>query len=92
MHDTDAIMACAMNWGTRPGHIMNFVNLQMKWRQLICPLCGAQRWRGFRSKSHLRKTWVIVYEAHNAKVERGGLHNTDYRHLAWKKRLDPRDF
>ena len=30
-----------------PGHIMNFVNLQMKWRQLICPLFGAQRWRGF---------------------------------------------
>ena len=58
MHDTDAIMALRDELGTRPGHIMNFVNLQMKWRQLICPLCGAQRWRGFRSKPHLRKTWV----------------------------------
>lgn len=31
-----------------------------------------------------------VYEAHSNQVERGGLHNTDYSHLAWKKRLDPK--
>ena len=30
-----------------------------------------------------------VYDAHSFQVERGGLHNADYRHLAWKKRLDP---
>lgn len=31
-----------------------------------------------------------VYEAHSNKVEAGGLHNADYVHLAWKKRLDPK--
>lgn len=31
-----------------------------------------------------------VYEAHSNQVERGGLHNADYSHLAWKKRLDPK--
>lgn len=31
-----------------------------------------------------------VYDAHNNQVERGGLHNANYSHLAWKKRLDPR--
>ena len=31
-----------------------------------------------------------VYEAHSNQVERGGLHNADYGHLAWKRRLDPK--
>lgn len=37
-----------------------------------------------------RKHGFAVYDAHSSKVERGGLHNADYRHLAWKKRLDPK--
>jgi FAD/FMN-containing dehydrogenase len=37
-----------------------------------------------------RRHGFAVYDAHSSKVERGGLHNADYRHLAWKKRLDPK--
>ncbi|WP_146348331.1 FAD-binding oxidoreductase [Phaeobacter marinintestinus] len=31
-----------------------------------------------------------VYDAHTWHVEGAGLKNTDYRHLAWKKRMDPK--
>ncbi len=31
-----------------------------------------------------------VYDAHTCMVEKGGLKNADYRHLAWKKRMDPK--
>jgi len=31
-----------------------------------------------------------VYDAHTWKIEGAGLKNTDYRHLAWKKRMDPK--
>ncbi|MDD9921357.1 MAG: FAD-binding oxidoreductase, partial [Boseongicola sp.] len=37
-----------------------------------------------------RRHGFAVYDAHSFQVERGGLHNADYRHLAWKKRLDPK--
>ncbi len=31
-----------------------------------------------------------VYDAHVNNIEGGGLHNANYGHLAWKKRLDPK--
>ena len=31
-----------------------------------------------------------VADAHSYHVEGGGLKNADYRHLAWKKRMDPK--
>ncbi len=37
-----------------------------------------------------RRHGFAVYDAHTSKVERGGLQNADYKHLAWKKRLDPK--
>lgn len=36
------------------------------------------------------KNGFPVYDAHTWQVEGGGLKNTDYRHLAWKKRMDPK--
>lgn len=37
-----------------------------------------------------RQHGFIVYDAHVNVIEGGGLHNADYTHLAWKKRLDPK--
>lgn len=31
-----------------------------------------------------------VYDAHTFRIEGAGLRNVDYRHLAWKKRMDPK--
>ncbi|TCL00712.1 FAD/FMN-containing dehydrogenase [Shimia isoporae] len=36
------------------------------------------------------KDGFAVYDAHICMVEGGGLKNADYRHLAWKKRMDPK--
>ncbi len=36
------------------------------------------------------KHGFAIYDAHTNKVEGGGLHNANYGHLAWKKRLDPK--
>lgn len=36
------------------------------------------------------KLGFTVYDAHVNRIEGGGLHNADYVHLAWKKRLDPK--
>lgn len=37
-----------------------------------------------------RENGFPVFDAHTCMVEGGGLKNTDYRHLAWKKRMDPK--
>ena len=36
------------------------------------------------------KHGFTVYDAHINQIEAGGLHNTNFKHLAWKKRLDPK--
>ncbi|MCB1342276.1 MAG: FAD-binding oxidoreductase [Pseudooceanicola sp.] len=51
----------------------------------------------FTTEARLREIDAIcesrgfpVYDAHCFHVEGGGLKNADYRHLAWKKRMDPK--
>ena len=51
----------------------------------------------FKDEARLREIDAIyashgftVWDAHTYHVEGGGLKNADYRHLAWKKRMDPK--
>ena len=91
MHDTDAILALRDDLGDAAWTHHEFCKFADEVAAIDLPIVWRTTMEGISDINRIyEKHGFIVYEAHNAKVERGGLHNTDYRHLAWKKRLDPK--
>lgn len=89
--DADAVIAVQDAIGDDVWHHHEFSRLDGRVMAADLPII----W--FRTEARLREIDAIyashgftVWDAHTYHVEGGGLKNADYRHLAWKKRMDPK--
>lgn len=89
--DADALVDLRLDLGDDVWTHHEFIRLGGKISAIDLPII----WYSGRERlDAINKTYeahgCTVYDAHTNEVERGGLHNADYTHLAWKKRLDPK--
>ncbi|MDJ0822176.1 MAG: FAD-binding oxidoreductase [Paracoccaceae bacterium] len=89
--DVDAVIAVEQAIGDEVWHHHEFARVDGTLTVADLPII----W--FKDEARLREIDGIyaahgftVWDAHTYHVEGGGLKNADYRHLAWKKRMDPK--
>ncbi|RYG90316.1 FAD-binding oxidoreductase [Loktanella sp. IMCC34160] len=89
--DVDAVIAVEQAIGDDVWHHHEFARVDGRLIVADLPII----W--FRGEDRLREIDSIyadhgftVWDAHTFHIEGGGVKNADYRHLAWKKRMDPK--
>ena len=89
--DADALVGLRQDLGDDVWTHHEFIRLGGKISAIDLPIIW---YSGKERLDAINKTYeahgFAIYDAHTNEVERGGLHNADYTHLAWKKRLDPK--
>ena len=89
--DIGAITALRADLGDRAWTHHEFARLDGQVVVFDLPILWARSEAEIRAVDAIyQRHGFVIHDAHVARVEGGGLHNADYRHLAWKKRLDPK--